>query len=126
MREILVVDDSKVARRIVVKCLKIVGFDDSNFPEAENGAEALEYLKEQDVDLIVTDLNMPVMDGVSLVRRVRSNPRLQHIPVVVVSSLLNDDNKQALRERGVEHLIEKPLSPASLSNVIEAIGKDGP
>jgi len=121
MKTILVVDDSSVARKIVIRCLKIAGHSDCEFPEAGHGQEALDILKEQEVDLVMTDLNMPIMDGVTLVRKLKASPRLQHIPIVVVSSLLNDAAREQLRERGVDLLLEKPLSPAALSAVLGEI-----
>jgi len=121
MKTILVVDDSSVARKIVVRCLNIVGHTECEFPEAGHGQEALDILKEQEIDLIVTDLNMPIMDGVTLVRKLKASPRLQHIPVIVVSSLLNEAAKDNLRERGVDLLVEKPLSPAGLSAALAEV-----
>ncbi|HEB88591.1 MAG TPA: response regulator [Deltaproteobacteria bacterium] len=121
MKTILVVDDSSVARKIVIRCLKIVGHSEAEFPEAGHGQEALDILREREVDLVVTDLNMPVMDGVTLVRKLKASPRFQHIPVVVVSSLLNEAAREKLRERGVDLMVEKPLSPAGLSAVLGGI-----
>ena len=121
MKRVLVVDDSTVARKIVIRCMGIVGHSDCEFPEAGHGAEALEILREQEVDLIITDLNMPIMDGVTLVRKIKASPRFQHIPVIVVSSLLNESAKEDLRERGVDLLVQKPLSPPSLQEVLSEI-----
>ncbi len=121
MKNILVVDDSSVARKIVIRTLKIVGHTESGFLEAGDGQEALDILEEQEVELIVTDLNMPIMDGVTLVRKLKANPRRQHIPVIVVSSLLNEAAKDSLRGRGVDLLVEKPLSPPSLSAALAQI-----
>jgi two-component system chemotaxis response regulator CheY len=78
-------------------------------------------LKEQEIDMVVTDLNMPIMDGVTLVRKLKASPRFQHIPIIVVSSLLNEAAKDALREKGVDLLVAKPLSPAGLSAVLGEI-----
>lgn len=121
MKKILVVDDSAVARKIVIRCLKIVGYSESGFPEAGHGQEALDILRDQEVDLVVTDLNMPIMDGVTLVRKIKANPHLQHIPVIVVSSLLNEAAKADLRQRGVDLLLEKPLSPPRLGAALRQI-----
>ncbi len=121
MKTILVVDDSSVARKIVVRCLKILGHGECDFPEAGHGQEALDILKENEVDLVVTDLNMPIMDGVALVRKLKASPRFQHIPIIVVSSLLNEAAKDELRERGVDLLVEKPLSPVGLSAALSEI-----
>ena len=121
MKTILVVDDSSVARKIVIRCLKILGHSEVEFPEAGHGQEALDILREREVDLVVTDLNMPIMDGVTLVRKLKASPRFQHIPVIVVSSLLNEAAKEALRARGVDLMVEKPLSPAGLGAVLGEI-----
>ncbi|MCA9509808.1 MAG: response regulator [Myxococcales bacterium] len=123
LRRILVVDDSSVARKIVVRCLRGLGYDEVEFDEAEHGQAALDLLREREPDLIVTDLNMPVMDGVSMLRRIKASPRLQHIPVIVVSSVLNEARKRELVERGVDLLVEKPVSPPDLAAAIERIEK---
>ncbi|HPG24682.1 MAG: response regulator [Spirochaetaceae bacterium] len=120
MKSILVVDDSAVARRIAVKCLSSIGVGEK-IREARNGQEALDMIREEAPDLILADLNMPVLDGVSMVRKIKANPRLVGIPVIVISSILDDARRRELRERGVDHLVEKPVSPPLLAAAVEEI-----
>ena len=120
MNTVLVVDDSAVARKIAIKCLGSIGVGEKII-QAVNGQEALELIKDEAPDLILADLNMPVMDGVSMLRRIKANPKLASIPVIVISSILNDERRQELTERGVEHLVEKPVSPPLLADAIETI-----
>jgi len=117
---ILVVDDSAVARKIAIKCLGSIGVGEK-IVQAADGQQALDVIKTDPPDLILADLNMPVMDGVSMLRRIKANPKLATIPVIVISSILNDERRQELIDRGVEHLVEKPVSPPLLADAIEQI-----
>lgn len=125
MKTFLIVDDSPVARSFVRRCLEIIGFDDATFFEAGHGRDALDLLGSEEVELVVTDLNMPVMDGAELARRIRANPRIGHIPVVVVSSLVNEAQERELREAGVLAVVAKPISPQVLAESLGELGKGG-
>lgn len=118
MKQIVVADDSTTARMFVIRCLEIIGFGGSTFLPAANGREALEVLKKNAVDLLVTDLNMPEMDGATLLKKVKSSPRLHEIPVVVVSSGSNPAKNAELKKLGALAVLEKPVSPAALLEVL--------
>ena len=111
---IVVADDSQTARMFIQRCLQIIGFQDVEFVEAENGKEALAALKEAATDLLITDLNMPVMDGETLLKWVKGNPRLTDIPVLVVTSAGNPAKEQQLAELGALSVLNKPVNPAML------------
>ena len=83
---VLIVDDSAAMRSIIQKTLQISGLEIGNVYQAKNGEEALEMLEENWVDLALVDINMPVMDGETLINRVRENPDLAELPIVVVST----------------------------------------
>lgn len=121
MPNVLIVDDSATARMLVRRCLTICGYRADQTFEAEHGRAALDLLKSQPVDLVVSDLNMPVMDGRTLLRFMRSSPRLNAIPVVVVSSLINEAAEEELRGMGATAVIRKPLSPAALAAAITSM-----
>jgi len=121
MPNVLIVDDSSTARMLVRRCLTICGYRADQTFEAEHGRAALDLLKSQAVDLVVSDLNMPVMDGRTLLRFMRSSPRLNAIPVVVVSSLINEAAEEELRGMGATAVIRKPLSPAALAAAITSM-----
>ena len=126
MFKVLIVDDSKTARGIVQRCLEILGGDKFSFLTAENGQEALNLLRaESRIDLVVTDLNMPVMDGRRLLLGVKASPKLNHIPVFVITSLGNPALEEELRRIGAEAVVFKPFTPYSLQEPLEKIfGKD--
>lgn len=113
-RTILIVDDSETSRMIIRKCLSMTGDEDSTFLEAEDGIRALSILGSVGVDLLVTDLNMPRMDGITLLRKLRQGDRTRHLPVVVISSMGNDHLDQELHSLGVVSIIRKPLTPAKV------------
>ena len=115
---ILIVDDSSVARSILKRILEISGFGDSVFREANSGKVALEILKNQACDLIFTDLNMPDMDGKKLISRIKSSPRLNHIPVIITSSL-GQQEKQDKVLRQAAAVFPKPLSMPEISGFLE-------
>lgn len=118
MKKIVVADDSSTARMFVVRCLQIIGFQEAEFLAAADGREAFELLKNHDADLIVTDLNMPEMDGATLLKKVKASPRLNDIPVVVVTSGFNPAKNEELKKLGALAVLEKPVSPAVLLDVL--------
>lgn len=111
MKRIVLADDSKTALLFIRRCLEIIGLQDAEFIEAANGKEALARLKENPADLLVTDLNMPEMDGTSLLRRVKANPRLNAIPVLVITSASNPAKAAELLELGAFAVLDKPINP---------------
>ena len=114
VQTILVVDDSGTARMIIKQCLAIIGLKDKKYLEASNGRDAVEVLKQSSVDLVVTDLNMPVMDGEALLLEIKGADVWRKIPVIVITSTSNDVREKALREVGAEAVISKPFNPAVL------------
>jgi two-component system, chemotaxis family, chemotaxis protein CheY len=118
---ILIVDDSLTARMMIRRCLEIAGFDSARFREAAHGREALALLKEEVADLILTDLNMPEMDGRTLLLHLKSSPRLHAIPVLVISSITTDHEEEVLHARGAAAVIRKPLSPLVLREALQAL-----
>ena len=118
MKRIIIADDSATARMFIRRCLVIIGFEDGAIVEAPDGKEALERVKEEPTDLLVTDLNMPVMDGQSLLRRMKANPKLNGIPVLVITSAGNPAKEAELMELGALAVLNKPVSPANLMDVL--------
>ena len=116
---ILIVDDSKTSRLIVRRCLEMAGVEASHVLEADDGTMALDVLHEQTVDLIITDLKMPRMDGRTLVRQLRSRAETADIPIVVVSSLAEGIDEDPIIGENVLAAIQKPVSPTKF---MEALG----
>lgn len=121
MHRILIADDSQTARLFIRRCLEIIGLEDVHYAEAENGAEALEIIKKGDFDLLITDLNMPRMDGQSLLQRVKASPRLTDVPVLIITSTGNPAKEKELLAQGATAVLSKPISPATLMPKIQAI-----
>jgi len=119
-RSILIVDDSETSRMIIRKCFTMTGDEESTFYEAEDGIHALSLLADRTVDLVVTDLNMPRMDGVTLVRKLRKGEKTKTLPVVVISSMGSDHLDQELRDLGVLAIIRKPLTPAKVRDALNS------
>lgn len=116
---ILLVDDTMTARIFAKKCLMGVGFHDAEFIQANNGVQALEKLKEGPVDLILTDLMMPEMDGETLLALLKEDPELAAIPVVVVSSAGNMARKDVLLEMGAHNVLPKPFSTTEIYDILK-------
>lgn len=116
---ILIIDDSETSRMIIKKCLTMTGHEGSAFFEAEDGIKALSVLSEQAVDLVVTDLNMPRMDGITLVRKIRKSDKFSNLPVIVISSLGNDVLEKELGTLGVKGIIRKPLTPNKIQDIFQ-------
>ena len=125
MKRIVIVDDSSLARSFVRRSLAIVLHEPAEFVEAENGSVALEIMKENPPDLLVTDLVMPIMDGSELLRRMISSPILHGTPSIVITSLLNPARKKELEERGVTAILGKPVCPSELEAAVnKAFGEE--
>lgn len=118
---ILVVDDSKTIRAIIVKILKLTKLEIEQIYEAENGQEALDCLKDNWVDLILSDLNMPVMSGIEMVSKMAADGLLKDIPVIVISTDGSVKRIEELKEKGIREYVRKPFTPESLSEVIDRV-----
>ncbi|GHT89889.1 MAG: chemotaxis response regulator CheY [Zoogloeaceae bacterium] len=116
---ILVVDDFSTMRRIVRNLLKELGF--TNVDEAEDGAIALQKLNTEPFEFVVTDWNMPNMDGLTLLQTVRSTPSLKHLPVLMVTAEAKKENIIAAAQAGASGYIVKPFTAATLSEKLNKI-----
>lgn len=115
----LVVDDFSTMRRIVRNLLKELGF--ANVDEAEDGAVALQKLNSGSFDFVVTDWNMPNMDGLTLLQTIRRTPHLKHLPVLMVTAEAKKENIIAAAQAGASGYIVKPFTAATLSEKLEKI-----
>lgn len=117
--KILAVDDSPTMRRIIINTLKRAGF--SNVIEAADGKDALAKMKVEDVNFVITDWNMPEMDGLTFVTTLRSMAEYKELPVLMVTTRsVKDDIIEAMKA-GVNNYIVKPFTPDTLREKIEAI-----
>ncbi len=118
MAAILAVDDSSSLRQMVAFTLKSSGFD---VIEAVDGQDAIEKLGDRNVDLVLTDQNMPRMDGITLVKHLRSLPRYQATPILILTTESSDEMKQAGRAAGATGWLVKPFDPRKLVEVIRKV-----
>ena len=115
----LVVDDFSTMRRIVRNLLKELGF--ANAEEAEDGAIALQKLRAGKFEFVVTDWNMPNMDGLTLLQSIRADPALKHLPVMMITAEAKKENIIAAAQAGASGYIVKPFTAATLSEKMEKI-----
>ena len=115
----LVVDDFATMRRIVRNLLKELGFN--KVEEAEDGAIALSKLKASDFDFVVSDWNMPNMDGLQLLQAVRADPALKHLPVLMITAEAKKENIIAAAQAGAHGYIVKPFTAATLNEKLAKI-----
>ena len=112
---IMVVDDFDVIRELVSLILRKEGHE---VLESRNGREALDLLSDNKIDMLITDLNMPEMDGIELVKTVRSRPGLGFVPIVMISSEILEARKQKAYEAGINDWVPKPFIAKQLRNVL--------
>ena len=122
---ILVVDDFPTMRRIVRSLLKELGF--TNVDEAEDGQDALNKLRSGSFEFVVSDWNMPNLDGLDMLRQIRSDAALQHLPVLMVTAEAKKENIIAAAQAGASGYVVKPFTAAileeKLNKIFEKLGK---
>ncbi|MES2830681.1 MAG: chemotaxis response regulator CheY [Pseudomonadota bacterium] len=114
----LVVDDFSTMRRIVRNLLKELGY--TNVDEAEDGSMALSKLRAEKFDFVVSDWNMPVMDGLTMLQNIRADPALSKLPVLMVTAEAKKENIIAAAQAGASGYVVKPFTAATLD---EKLGK---
>ncbi|NIQ98206.1 MAG: response regulator [Desulfuromonadales bacterium] len=117
-KRIMTVDDSASVRQMVSFTLKSAGYD---VLEAGDGQEALDLLQDESVDMVVTDLNMPRLDGIQLIRKTRSLPGGKFIPIIMLTSESQAEKKQQGKEAGATGWIVKPFKPEQLLAVVQRV-----
>ncbi|GEB70533.1 MULTISPECIES: response regulator [Pseudoalteromonas] len=118
MKRILAVDDSASMRQMVSFTLKTAGFD---VTEAKDGSEALAIAKQQDFDAVISDVNMPIMDGITLIRELRTLPNYKFTPLLMLTTESGLDKKVEGKAAGATGWIVKPFNPDQLLAVIKKV-----
>jgi two-component system, chemotaxis family, chemotaxis protein CheY len=116
-KKILIVDDSSSVRTVARMALRERGYE---VVEAANGQEALALLDGERCNLIISDVNMPVMDGIMLLKEIKRHPNYKFTPVIMLTTEAGEDKKQEGRAAGAKAWITKPFQPQSL---IDAVSK---
>jgi len=117
----LIVDDSAAMRAVLKKVLALSGADVSHCLEVSNGKEALEVLSKEWVDVILTDIHMPVMDGMELLESLHGDEMLSRVPVVVVTTEARRELVERATALGARAHVRKPFQPETIKKVLEAI-----
>ena len=107
----LIVDDSSVMRKIVQRALRQAGFAIGEVLEAGNGSEALDILRQQTVDLVLSDMNMPVMDGLEFMRQIASVEKARGVPVLMITTEGSESHVMEAISCGAAGYIRKPFTP---------------
>jgi two-component system, chemotaxis family, chemotaxis protein CheY len=118
---ILVADDSAIIRTMVRRALVMAGLDVGQVHEAGDGQEALEVLGRTWIDVVFADINMPRMNGIELVRRMRETPALAATPIVIVSSDRSKARIEELERNGVSAYVKKPFRPEQFREVVDRL-----
>ena len=118
---ILIVDDSMPMRTVLKRSLAAAGYGGARILEASNGKEALTVMEGDWVDLIMTDYNMPEMNGFSFLKKVKNEALFKDIPVVVVSTEGNDSKIKEFMDAGAAGYVTKPFTPEALRDLIVSI-----
>ena len=120
-KKILIVDDSSLIRRVVSKTAQNAGYE---VVSASDGQEALDELqKHSDINLILTDINMPIMDGMEMIKRIKEEENLKYIPIVILTTESKESLKQQGRDLGVKAWMVKPFDEETfLKAMMKLIG----
>jgi two-component system chemotaxis response regulator CheY len=118
---VLIVDDSPAMRAFVKRVLDLSGFELGACFEAADGREALATLSRQWVDVILTDINMPVMNGEQFVQNLSASESLSNIPVIVISTDRTDDRIRQMLALGAKGYVKKPFQPEELREKLENV-----
>jgi two-component system chemotaxis response regulator CheY len=117
-KKIMTVDDSPTIRQMLGLALKGAGYE---VVEAENGKEALRKLEAEGVNMLITDLNMPQMNGIDLIRNVRQSPGLRFMPIIMLTTESQEAKRQEGKAAGASGWIVKPFKPEQLLKVVQMV-----
>ena len=118
---LLIVDDSATMRAMVKRAATLSGVALDAILEAANGQEALDVLERTKVDAVFTDINMPVMTGVELLKRMATETRWSHVLRVIISTDASDVRRQEVSELNVRHYVQKPVRPEAVCDVLSQL-----
>ena len=117
----LIVDDSKTVHGFIEKSLKMAGVTYENLFHAYNGQEGLEILALNQVDIVFSDIHMPVMDGIMMIEMMKKEPCLQTIPIIIISTEGSKVRIERIRRMGIAAFLRKPFTPEQLKYLLQSI-----
>lgn len=118
---VLIVDDSATMRAVIKKAIKVSGFKVGDFLEAADGQEAMAVLADGWVDVVLSDINMPNMNGLELMAAMQKDPLLREIPVVMITTEGSEKKVQMVKEMGAKGYIRKPFLPEDIKKTLNSI-----
>lgn len=118
---VLIVDDSSIVRKVLMKTFEMTDIPVNSFHQAENGKLALDLLTKNWIDVIFLDINMPVMNGMEFMENLRREEKFKDTPVIVVSTEGSKERKEELMKAGVRAYLRKPVTPESLVETINTV-----
>ena len=118
MKTVLIVDDSRSMRQVVRMALGSAGYD---VIEAEDGAAALQKLSGKKIHLIISDVNMPNMDGISFVKEVKASPNYRFTPIILLTTESQEEKKQQGKSAGAKAWVVKPFRPEQLLTAVSKL-----
>lgn len=118
MPNILIVEDSPTMRQLISFAIKRI--PDSRIIEASDGVDALKKLSSEKIDIILADINMPIMDGLKLVNLVRSNPSYKHIPIIMITTEGAEEDKNRALAMGANAYLTKPIQTQDLMKLVSS------
>lgn len=118
---VLIVDDSRIMRQMIKRTMGMAGLDIGQVYEAANGIEGFAQLAQHEVGVVILDINMPVMNGVQFLQRMKDDPRLRDVPVVIASTEGSETRIEQLMSYGARGYIRKPFQPEQLRDTLEPI-----
>ena len=121
---VLVVDDSGVMRSMIIKTIRLSGLQLGDIHEAANGREGLDVLQQNWIDLVIADINMPVMNGEDMINHMLEHPELKDIPIVVISTEGSKSRVERLQNKGAR-FIHKPFTPEVIRDTVKDFLGDG-
>ncbi len=118
---ILIVDDSRLVHAMIAQTLEMTNVDVKEVLHAMNGKEGLEILRTRPIDLVFSDIHMPIMDGVEMIEVASKEETLRSIPIIVISSEGSHKRIDELKNCGVQHYIRKPFTPEMINEVVQQV-----
>jgi len=118
---ILVVDDSAIVRAVIKKTLDLAGVDVGELYEAGDGKDGLAVLEDKWVDLVLADINMPVMTGIEMIEKMAEDGMMKTVPVIMISTEGSQTRIEELKAKGVRAYIRKPFTPELVKEVIDEV-----
>jgi len=121
MYNLLIVDDSRSMRAVIRKVVEMSGFATQEFYEAGSGQEALEVMAERQVDLVLSDINMPEMSGLELLAKIKVNQAWSSVPVVVISTEGSEERQKEAFDLGASGYLQKPFQPEKIKILLDGL-----